>query len=372
MLLAGLLASLGSARVGRAEDPRGDARAHYAKGLELAGQRGYEEALREFNTAYEISPQFAVLFNIGQAHIALGHTVEAIDALTRYLRDGGDRISPDRRAQVERQIAGLRSTLPNPGLAPQAEAARATATAAGAAAGEASETASEGSPGAGPRPGTLTVRCPERGLKLLLDGKQIDPAASSRGLALPGGTHHLVMSAPGRRSAEETLEIREGGAALVICENLQVAAAPPAIVPPKPVDSSFVFAAVPANPNSPTVHAKTVAYILGGVGVALGGTAIGVYFWNRGQYQDAQADQQYSLTHQTDTERAVSYNAEVDALNRNSYLTIGLAVASIGLLGGGTYLYLNDRKRDAKSGQIDRARSWASVTPGGLFLNGVW
>ena len=74
-LLAALLA-LGSVRIGYADDPRGEARAHYAKGLELASQNGYEGALREFNTAYAISPQFAVLFNIGQAHIALGHTVE--------------------------------------------------------------------------------------------------------------------------------------------------------------------------------------------------------------------------------------------------------------------------------------------------------
>ncbi|HEY6478262.1 MAG TPA: hypothetical protein VI456_16905 [Polyangia bacterium] len=364
-LLAGLLATLGSGRMGRAEDPRVEARAHYAKGLELAGQSGYEAALREFNAAYNISPQFAVLFNIGQAHIALGQTVEAIDALTRYLHDGGERISPTRRAQVERQIAGLRSTLPNRERASEAEAARATPS-------EAIEAEPEGSRGAGGRPGTLTVRCPERGLKLMLDGQRIDSVASSQGLALPGGTHHLVMSAPGRRSVEETFEIGEGGAALVICENLLPAIAPPAIVPLQPVDSSFAFAAVPPSPNTPIVRAKTVAYILGGLGVALGGTAIGVYFWNRGQYEDAQNELTYLQLHPTDTERAQSYNAEVDALHRNSYLTIGLAVASVGLLGGGTYLYLYQGKRDAKQGQSDSARSWASVTPGGLFWNGVW
>ena len=201
--LAALLV-LGSARIGHADDPRGEARAHYAKGLELAGQNGYQGALREFNAAYAISPQFAVLFNIGQAHIALGQTAEAIEALTRYLRDGGDRIAPARRAQVQRQIAGLRSTLPNPELPSEAEAARATAAAAGVAAGEAIESASEGSRAAQARQGTLTVHCPEPGLKLMLDGKRIDPAASSRGVALPGGVHHLVLSAPGRRSTDES------------------------------------------------------------------------------------------------------------------------------------------------------------------------
>jgi tetratricopeptide (TPR) repeat protein len=377
-LLAALLA-LGSARIGRADDPRGEARAHYAKGLELAGQNGYEGALREFNAAYAISPQFAVLFNIGQAHIALGHTVEAIEALTRYLRDGGDRISPTRRAQVQRQIEGLRSTVPNPEVTSEAQAARATAAAAGAAAGEAIEAASEGSRASVSHPGTLTIRCPEPGLKLALDGKRIDLAASSRGVALAAGVHHLVLSAPGRRSSEENLEIQEGGAALVICEMLPAAAAPPAIVPLQPIGAP-VFTAVTSSPETPTIHAKTVAYLLGGIGVALGGTAIGVYFWNRSLYKDAQSDQAYLKAHPTDTDRAIKHNSDVDALNRNSIFTVGLAATSIGLLAGGAYLYLYERRSDSearttsenKAGRVDMSRSWASVTPGGVFWNGVW
>ena len=193
---------------GRADDPRGEARAHYAKGLELAGQNGYEGALREFNAAYAISPQFAVLYNIGQAHIALGHTGEAIEALTRYLRDGGNRISPTRRTQVERQIVGLRSTLPNPEVTSEAEAARATRRPRRAAAGEAIEAASEGRAPPVARPGTLTVRCPEPGLKLSLDGKRIDLAASSRGIALPGGFTTSFSpprdGAPPRRTSRST------------------------------------------------------------------------------------------------------------------------------------------------------------------------
>jgi len=376
-LLAGLLA-LGAAGIGRADDPRSDARAHYARGLELAGQNGYEGALREFYAAYAISPQFAVLFNIGQAHIALGHTVDAIESLSRYLRDGGDRISPTRRAQVERQIAGLRSTLPNPAVTSEAEAARSTAAAAGIAAGEATEAASEGARAPRTRPGTLTVRCPEPGLKLLLDGKRIDQAASTRGIGLSGGVHHLVLSAPGRRSTEETLEIAEGDAAVVICENL-LPAAPPTIVPLQPIGAP-VFAAVTGNPTTPTIHAKTVAYILGGLGVALGGAAIGVYFWNRGQYENAKSEQTYlheNPTVPTFYDLAVKYNQDVDALNRNNNLTVGLTVASVGLLAVGAYLYLYERGRDASAangtGRGDGSpQSWASVTPGGLFWNGTW
>src|SRR5215831_5434363 len=87
--LAAALLALAAAGIARADDPRQEARAHYAKGLELGAQNGYAGALREFEQAYALSPQYAVLYNIGQAHVALGHTAEAIDVLGRYLRDGG-------------------------------------------------------------------------------------------------------------------------------------------------------------------------------------------------------------------------------------------------------------------------------------------
>src|SRR5262249_33525822 len=122
--LAALLV-LAAAGVARADDPRVEARAHYAQGLALGAPNGYQGALREFEEAYALSPQYAVLYNIGQAHVALGHTAEAIDVLGRYLRDGGDRIAPARRTQVVRQIAELRTRL-NPEPTSEAEAARAT------------------------------------------------------------------------------------------------------------------------------------------------------------------------------------------------------------------------------------------------------
>lgn len=359
----------------RADDPRGDARAHYARGLELGSQNGYEGALKEFNEAYAISPQFAVLYNIGQAHLALGHTAEAIDALERYLRDGGDRISAVRRTLVERQISQLRAKLPNPDRPTEAEAERVTAVAAGSAAGEAIAAASEGSRAATARPGTLTVRCADPALRLALDGKRLDLAASSRGIGLPGGVHHLVLSAPGYRTADETLEIPEGGAALVICENLLPAVpAAPVSLPRNPIEGPPVFSAVTAGAVTPTVHSKTVAYLLGGLGLALGGTAIGIYIWNRGQ--NANVNTEYDNLGAPGSngyyERAIPYDEDANAVRRTSLLTIGLAAGSVGLLAGGVYLFLHERKRDEQRGEAGGPRSWAAVTPDGLSLTGVW
>jgi tetratricopeptide (TPR) repeat protein len=370
-LVAALLA-LG-AGLARADDQRGDARAHYARGLALGSQNGYDGALREFNEAYAISPQFAVLYNIGQAHVALGHTAEAIEALEHYLRDGGDRISSARRLQVERQIAQLRSKMLNPEQPIAAEAERATAVAAGSAAGEAIAAASEESRAATARPGTLTVRCADPALRLSLDGKRIDLAASSKGIGLPGGIHHLVLSAPGRRSTDEALEIPEGGTALVICEILQPAAAAPVSPPRNPIEGPPVFSPVTAGAATPTVHAKTVGYLLGGLGLALGGTAVGIYLWNRGQ--NAKVNTEYgNLDPSTNGyyERAIQYDQDADAVRRNSQLTVGLAVASVGLLAGGVYLFFHERKRDEERGEAGGARSWAAVTPSGISLTGIW
>src|SRR5262245_19134326 len=102
-LLLVLLALATGAREARADDAREAARAHFARGLALAAKGGYQEALDEFNRAYEISPQFAVLYNIAQCQVALGHPLAAIDALSLYLRDGGDRIPALRLQQVQLQ-----------------------------------------------------------------------------------------------------------------------------------------------------------------------------------------------------------------------------------------------------------------------------
>jgi tetratricopeptide (TPR) repeat protein len=378
LALCTLLCALAASRIARADDPRGDARAHYARGLELAAQNGYAGALREFNEAYNISPQYAVLYNIGQAHIALGQIAEAIEALTRYLRDGGDRVSPVRRAQVGRQIAWLRAELPNPEGMSEAAAARAAAAAAGAAAGAASAEASETAHGLVPQPGTLTIRCADPSLRVSLDGKHVDLAASTRGLPVAAGAHHLVLALAGRRPTEQRLTIMEGTATLVICEKLlppltlvppPVPTGPPAPVPgPLSSDSGGTTA-------TPIVHARTVGYLLGGLGLAFGGTSLGLYLWNRGQAEDAEAEHNHlpkDLNDPNHYEAAVRYDQDASAVRRTTYFSVGLAVAGVGLLAGSIYLLVRERRSDEKTGSTRLPRSWATIAPGGVAWNGVW
>lgn len=81
------------------------ARGHFNRGVELAKAGSYEAALAEFQQAYRISPHFSVLYNVGQAELALGRPVAAVGTLRRYLAEGGEQLEPARRAEVESTIA---------------------------------------------------------------------------------------------------------------------------------------------------------------------------------------------------------------------------------------------------------------------------
>jgi hypothetical protein len=109
-----VLLVLGSSRPGHADDPREVAFGHYERGLDLVQKQDYQGALREFTAAYDISPHFAVLYNIGQCQVRLGRLPEAVDALSRYLGDGRYLVPADRRRQVGDQVAELSARLNPP------------------------------------------------------------------------------------------------------------------------------------------------------------------------------------------------------------------------------------------------------------------
>ena len=97
-----------------AEAARAEARAHFDQGVELAAGGDFERALAEFEAAYRGSPNFVVLYNIGQAHIELGQPQLAIAALEQYLRDGALEISPERVAATRAQIVQQKAQVAEP------------------------------------------------------------------------------------------------------------------------------------------------------------------------------------------------------------------------------------------------------------------
>lgn len=80
------------------------AKRHYAKGDKLFALGKFEQALVEFEAAYQAKPLPKLLFNIGQAHRNLDHYDQAIFAFRKYLRELPD---ADNRDAVEKLIDDL-------------------------------------------------------------------------------------------------------------------------------------------------------------------------------------------------------------------------------------------------------------------------
>lgn len=91
-----------------------EARQHFKAGVNFMqdpdGAR-YEEAYREFKAAYAASPSWKILGNLGITSMKLERDGEAIDAMERYLNEGGDELPPEERAQFERDLSTLRASV---------------------------------------------------------------------------------------------------------------------------------------------------------------------------------------------------------------------------------------------------------------------
>ncbi len=95
---------------------------HFARGVELYKEDDYAGALVEFQRAYDVDPKYQVLYNIAESHYQLQDYASALSTFQRYLEEGGNRIAPRRRKDVEtsletltRRVATLTITSSEPG-----------------------------------------------------------------------------------------------------------------------------------------------------------------------------------------------------------------------------------------------------------------
>jgi tetratricopeptide (TPR) repeat protein len=318
------------------QDPREAARVRFAQGLERAGQSDYEAALREFTAAYELSPHFAVLYNIGQSLIALGRPVEAVDTLSKYLRDGQEQVPPDRRLQVETQISLLQSLFAE-----------------------------------------LTITTDRPGALISVDGREVGRTPLYQPLRLAAGTHAVsavVESPGGTTTINRTVTITPGERQVLSLDlpapatvATRLAVPPPR--PPVPVPDVAAASAAPGGagprtteiPGGPSSTAlvdrpqdarpesrwrTTTAVACAVVGAGLGGAALFIYLRNRGRYRDWQNEDAALAKDKVGIDyypRQVANNRLADSLTRDNHLTVGLAVAGGALLAGGIASFLFDR-----------------------------
>ncbi len=84
-----------------------DARQHFQRGVKFYQDGDFRSALVEFQEAYRISPNYRLLFNIGQTFEELGDFAGALRALRDYKAEGGGELTKARRAEVEKDLARL-------------------------------------------------------------------------------------------------------------------------------------------------------------------------------------------------------------------------------------------------------------------------
>jgi hypothetical protein len=93
--------------------PSNEARQQFQVGVSLLqdpdGAR-YEEAFKAFLQAYELSPSWKILGNLGLSAMKIERYTDGIEAYQRYLAQAGNNIDANERKQVERDLAVMKAT----------------------------------------------------------------------------------------------------------------------------------------------------------------------------------------------------------------------------------------------------------------------
>lgn len=82
---------------------------HFQRGVTLYNEADYRAALVEFRRAYEVAPNAAVLFNIGQTYYQLQSYAQALTVFERYLAEAGDNAT--HKKDVEETVDILKSRV---------------------------------------------------------------------------------------------------------------------------------------------------------------------------------------------------------------------------------------------------------------------
>jgi tetratricopeptide (TPR) repeat protein len=175
-----------------------EARDRFQRGVTLYREGSFDAALAEFQRAYELAPNFRLLFNLAQVQVERHDAVAALSLFGRYLQEGGNEVDQERRTQVESDMQTLRS-----------------------------------------RVAELTVDSNVAGAQLSLDGVELGTLPHAAPVLVNSGVHQITLSKPGYQSTSRSLTIA-GAQPLRLVLSLQSAERSPnaaAVAAPHSTDS---------------------------------------------------------------------------------------------------------------------------------------
>jgi hypothetical protein len=112
LVMLAILTLEGHVSVSRADTPgtaTKEAGKLFQRGVALYNETDYRAALVEFQRAYDIAPNSAVLYNIGETYFQLQNYAAALLTLERYLSDAGP--TATHRAEVEQTLETLQARV---------------------------------------------------------------------------------------------------------------------------------------------------------------------------------------------------------------------------------------------------------------------
>jgi PEGA domain len=202
-----------------ADDNVAKAVSRFKRGQELYTERNFSGALIEFRKAYELAPNYRVLYNVGQVCFQMQDYVCALRSLEQYLADGASEINEARRQSVQAELGSLKARI-----------------------------------------GYLDIRTNVEGAEISVDDVVVGTTPLKAPVAVSAGRHKTVASLAGRAPVTRTTDVAGQDTARLDLELSSLRATnEPRVTAPAPVP-------VEATPPSTMTTLSWVGY---GVGAAL-------------------------------------------------------------------------------------------------------
>jgi hypothetical protein len=149
-----------------------EARGHWDAGIALAQRKNWDGARTSFMSAYEISKNPRVLFNVAVAEKELQRYAAALETFRRELAEGKGLLTPDEEREVAAAIAGLEKLT-----------------------------------------GALTIHVNEKDSDIFIDDEKIDPAKLQGPITVKLGERRVRATKAGFQEAVGSVQVPGGGKA---------------------------------------------------------------------------------------------------------------------------------------------------------------
>lgn len=103
--------AFGAAEAGVSSGSVAEARAHFEQGVDYYAEGDYRAALIELQRAYRLYRTYKLLYNLGQVAYELRDYAGAERYFRDYLAKGGNELVPERRREVQQELARLRGRV---------------------------------------------------------------------------------------------------------------------------------------------------------------------------------------------------------------------------------------------------------------------